>query len=197
MNRFVIAALAILVTGCSERVTEPIQPALLGNDLTFYRFDNAAFDQAPRQASFWAVKGESRSLVLRYADTQAEFLRFEVGPESLSLRPDGTPIQQGDSVRISVDVDAEGLMVFRFSPSGLKFDRWSPAKLVIDRGRSNPDIDGNGWVGLGDTLLDLRAGVWKQELPLLPWLKVPSLNLFGNIARADVHDFTGFGMAVN
>lgn len=198
MNRLaVVATLAILTSGCGERVTSPIQPSLLTNDLTFYRFDAAAFEHVPRHASFWAVKGENRRLVLHYSDTKAEFLRFDVGAESLSLRPDGTRFEDGDSVRISVEVDAEGLMVFRFAPSGLKFNASQPARLTIDRKRSDPDIDRNGYVGLGDALLDLRSGIWKQELPLLPWLKVPSINLFGNISRADVHDFTGFGMAVN
>ena len=197
MKRSVVAVVAILITACSERVMPPAQTALLSNDLTFYRFDGAAFEHVPRQASFYAVKGEPRTLVLRYTDTNAEFLRFSVGAQSLSQRPDGTQFQAGDSVLISVDVDAAGAMVFRFSPSGLKFSASSPAALTIDYARRNPDIDGNGVVGLGDALLEIRAGIWKQELPLLPWFKIPTLNLSGDAARADIHDFTGFGMAVN
>jgi hypothetical protein len=206
MKRFVIAVVAILITGCNERVMTPVQHTELGddlvqvrlsNDLTFYRFDDTAFQNAPRGGNFWAVKGASRDLVLRYTDTGEEFLRFEVGPQSLLVRPDGTPIVDGDSVMISVHLPPSGEMIFRFSPSGLKFDPSSPARLTINHARSNPDLDGDGFVGFRDVLLDAGASIWKQELPLLPWISIPSLNLVGGISTADINDFTGFGMAVN
>jgi hypothetical protein len=206
MKRFVLAVVAILITGCNERVTTPVQhtelsdelvTGQLGSDLTFYRFDETAFQNVPRAASFWAVKGASRELVLRYIDTGEEFLRFEVGPESLLKRPDGTLIVAGDSVMISVHVPPSGEMIFRFSPSGLKFDPVNPARLTINHARSNPDLDGNGFVSFADVLLAANAGIWKQEMPLLPWIPIPSLNLFGGISTADINDFTGFGMAVN
>jgi hypothetical protein len=71
------------------------------------------------------------------------------------------------------------------------------ARLTIDYGRAHPDINGNGYVDLGDTLLSLGVDIWKRELPLLPWLPLPSLNLLGNVERASVYDFTSFGMAVD
>lgn len=197
MQRLVFAALAILVTACGEGITPPPQTALLDSELTFYRFSADAFENAPREAGFWAVKGEARAVVLRYADTNAEFMRFEVGASSLWKRPDGTAFQNGDSIYISVNLDSSGKMIFRFAPSGLKFDAAQPARLRIDSSRRDPDINGNGWVGPDDALLELRAGIWKQELPLLPWLKLPGVSLSGDVATADIHDFTGFGMAVN
>lgn len=197
MRRLVIALAAIAVSGCSERITETAQPALLGNDLTFYRFSAAAFEHAPKQAGFWAVKGTSRVLSVRYGDTHEEFLRFEVDAQALAKRPDGSTIEDGDSIYISVSLEPSGEMIFRFSPSGLKFDGAHPARLVLNGSRRNPDIDGDGTVGLGDALLEQRAGIWKQELPLLPWFKLPSLNLSSDVMQADIHDFTGFGMAVN
>lgn len=197
MKRFVIVGLAILVTACSEGITPPPQTSLLAGEPTFYRFSADAYEQAPREGGFWAVKGENRGLVLRYADTNAEFMRFEVDAASLWKRPDGTTFQTGDSIYISVKVDPAGAMIFRFAPSGLEFDGAQPARLTIDSSRRNPDLNGNGWVGPDDMLLHLRAGIWKQELPLLPWLKLPEVNLSGDVARADIHDFTGFGMAVN
>src|SRR5688572_27713154 len=142
MKRFVLAVVAILITGCNERVMTPVQHTELSADgfgslklsdeLTFYRFDETAFQNAPRGANFWAVKGASRDLVLRYSDTGEEFLRFEVGPESLLQRPDGTPIVDGDSVMISVHLPPSREMIFRFSPSGLKFDASNPARLTIN-----------------------------------------------------------------
>src|SRR5687768_14965328 len=113
MKRSALAVVAILAACSDAGVTPPVQSALLGTDLTFYRFDDAAFEQAQRQASVWAVKGESRALVLRYNDTNAEFLRFEVGAAALLERPDGTAFVTGDSILISVDVDPAGRMAFR------------------------------------------------------------------------------------
>lgn len=199
MKRFVLAALATLITGCgSDAVMTPTtQEGLLSSDPVFLRFSDKAAAAAPQQASFWAVKGESRSLVLRYGDSGQEFLRFTVGAAALSRRPDGSEFAAGDSVLISVAADPGGALAFRFSPSGLKFDDDQPAVLRMSYARANPDYNRDGAVNLFDSVAALQIGVWKQELPLLPWLKIPSLNLFGDVVRADVHDFTGFGMAVN
>ena len=89
MKRSALALLAIVAACGDGGVTPPVQTALLDSDLKFYRFDATAFEQAPRHASFWAVRGESRALVLRYNDTNAEFLRFEVGPSALRERRTG------------------------------------------------------------------------------------------------------------
>jgi hypothetical protein len=113
---------------------------------------------------------------------------FEVGPNSLVAT---------DSVLISVAVDATGRLAFDFQPSGLRFNSSAPATLRIDRARSNPDIDANGSVDLTDVLLSVQAGIWKRELPLLPWVRLPTLNLLGTVVAAEVYDFTNFGMAVD
>jgi hypothetical protein len=206
MKRSLFAVVAILITGCSESVVAPVQRDLILDEstlsrstdfLTFYHFSDAAFANAPRQANFWAVKGGSRALVLRYADTNEEFLRFEVGPASLLRRPDDTLIADGDSVMISVHLPPSGEMIFRFSPSGLKFDPSNPARLTINHARSNPDLNGDGLVDLTDLVLDAGAHIYKQEDPLDPWFQIPSINLFGGVSTADILDFTGFGMAVN
>jgi hypothetical protein len=199
MKRLILAALAILSTGCgSDAVMMPTgQSSLLLDEPTFLQFDPAAFEAATKQASFWAVKGEERDMVLRYSDTGDAFLRFVVGPESLASRPDGTPFETGDSVLISVVVDENGAMVFRFSPSGLKFSPSAPAELKLNNARANPDYNGDGVVDVFDSLASVQVGVWKQELPVLPWLKIPSVRLLRTVVKAEIHDFTGFGMAVN
>ncbi len=190
MKRFSVALLGLLLAACSDvdQVLPPPEAGLLTNDLTFLRFRGDAYDAAEKSGSFWAVKGEARSLVLRYTDTGREFLRFHVGPNTLVDR---------DSVLIGVEVDAAGDLAFHFSPSGLRFNGAAPAVLLIDRGRAHPDINRNGYVDLFDTLLSLQAGIYKRELPILPWLKIPSLNLLSSVAQADVYDFTSFGMAVD
>ncbi|MGQ0562390.1 MAG: hypothetical protein ACT443_11005 [Gemmatimonadota bacterium] len=196
MTRSLVAGLAILITACSGDVTPPRQ-ALLASEPEFLKFDDDAYAAAEKQARVWAVKGETRVVVLRYSDPAEEFLRFTVGAQSLAERPDGTRFEAGDSVEITVRVEDDGRMVFRFSPSGLKFDDAQPAILRLSHARANPDLDGNGTVNLADAALELEIGVFKQELPGLPWLQIPSLSLPGDLIEAEVHDFTGFGMATN
>ena len=190
MKRFAVALLATVLVSCSDadQVTLPPQAALLTDNLTFVRFSDDAFAAAEKSGSFWAVPGESRALVLRYTDTGDEFMRFTVGPSSLT---------SSDSVEISVQVDAAGALTFHFQPSGLQFNSLSPAILRVNHSRANPDVDGDDDVDLTDTLLRLQAGIVKRELPGLPWIQIPSLNLVGNVEQADVHDFTSFGMAVD
>jgi hypothetical protein len=182
--------LVLLSAACTEleQGPGPEQAGLLSSDLTFLRFSDDAFQAAEKQASFWAVRGQARSLVLRYSDTHEPFLEFHVGENSLI---------DGDSVQISVQVDAGGAVAFRFAPSGLRFNHSAPAILRIDHGRKQADIDADGDVDLADGLLAITAGIWKQDLPALPWLKLPTVNLLGTVAQTNVYDFTSFGMAVD
>ena len=190
MKAFRVAALAALLISCSDadQLAVPEQAALTADNLTFFRFSDAAFAAAEKSGSFWAVAGQTRTLVLRYTDNGAEFLRFEVGPGSL-LR--------SDSVQITVQVDASGQLVFHFAPAGLQFSNSNPAILRIDYARANPDIDADGDVDLADRLLTIQAGIWQRELPLLPWIKIPSINLAETVEQAKVYHFTSFGMAVD
>jgi hypothetical protein len=186
---FWTAALSgLLLISCSDTDQfSPPRASLLTSELTFLRFTDDAYQAAEKSASFWAVKGESRTLVLRYADTGQEYLKFQVGPSTLVDR---------DSVLISVAVDAAGNFAFHFSPSGLRFNPYAPASLALNHARTNGDIDADGDVDLIDAARSLGAGVWKRELPVTPWLRIPSVNL-GVVQRSDVYDFTSFGMAVD
>ena len=190
MKRFAVALFATVLISCSDadQVSPPPQAALLTDNLTFVRFSADAFAAAEKSGSFWAVPGQSRALVLHYADTGEEFLRFTVGSSSLLT---------SDSVQISVQVDESGKLTFHFQPSGLKFNGLAPAVLRINHARANKDIDADGDVDLIDALLKVEAGVYKRELPLLPWIKIPSINLTGDVEQANVYDFTSFGMAVD
>jgi hypothetical protein len=183
------ALLALLVVSCSDSdQAGPPASALLDSALTFLRFNDDAYQAAQKSGGFWAVPGQSRSVELRYSDSNQAFLRFEVGPNSLVTQ---------DSVFISVDVDATGRLAFDFQPAGLQFNSSAPAILRIDRARSNPDIDGDGSTDLTDILLSLQVGIWKRELPMLPWVRLPTLNLLGTVMVVEVDDFTNFGMAVD
>ena len=190
MKKISACMLALLLISCSDadQVSLPQQAALSTDNLTFLAFSDDAYAAAEKSASFWAVPGQTRHVVLRYADTGEWFMRFDVGSNTL---------QTSDSVEISVAVDANGAFTFHFSPSGLQFNPAAPAKLRINYSRARSDVNNDGYTGLVDTMQLLQAGVWKRELPGLPWINIPSLNILERVEAADVYDFTSFGMAVD
>lgn len=190
MKKLTACMLALLLVSCSDadQVSLPTQAVLLTENLTFLRFSDAAYAAAEKSGQFWAVPGESRTLVLRYTDSGQEFMRFDVGPHSL---------QTADSVSISVQVDQYGEFTFHFSPSGLRFNPLAPARLKVNYSRANEDVDADGDVDSFDAVLLVTAGIWKRELPGLPWVSLPSVNLLRGVELTDVYDFTSFGMAVD
>lgn len=199
MNRK-IAGLALLtasLAGCGDAGPDIEQKP--ESQLTMVRFADTLFVGAQKTASFWAVKGENRELELRYADSSGpggpEFLQFRVKNGSLLSRPDGTAFAQGDSIQISVTVDAAGRFAFDFQPSGLRFDPAEPAELEINFEHANRDLNGDGVFDAQDAAFKERLSIWKQETPASDWLKLVSLRIREDELRADVTGFTGFALA--
>lgn len=190
MKAIRVALLAALLISCSDtdQVSLPTQAVVSTSNLTFLRLSGDAFAAAEKSGSFWAVPGQASSLVLRYSDTGEEFLRFDVGASSLETT---------EPVQISVQLDPTGALIFHFAPSGTQFNNSDPAILRINYARMNPDVDGDGDADLSDRILGTQAGIWKRELPLLPWLKMPSIRLQSDVEQAKIYDFTSFGMAVD
>lgn len=192
MRRLVFALMACVVTGCSDPTLnepDPDPQAGLGlnlGGLTFYKFERDAYVAAQKRGSFWAVKGQDRQLTLTYGDDASAFLRFEVSANSLHRRPDGTLIEAGDSVQISVTVDGTGRMKYTFEPSGLQFDVASPARLTLDYTRADPV----------SKLLGLPI-IYRRDSLASGWVAIPTLNLLGTTAHTDVEHFTDFAIAVD
>lgn len=195
MKRLVFL-LALLPAGCSDAIVPVQQRTALTEELRFLEFEPGAFENADRTASFWAVKGRAGKVDLEYGDSGEDFLEFELDARSLAYFPDGTAFADGDSVLITVSADSSGRFAFRFEPSGLRFSSEWPARLTLNYGRTNPDIDEDGSVTPLDATLAVDAVIWARDVSVLPWTSVPTLKN-GSVARADIHHFTEFGMAVN
>ncbi|HEX7117186.1 MAG TPA: Ig-like domain-containing protein [Longimicrobiales bacterium] len=172
-------------------------------EMQFVRFSSAVLDRVATEGSFWAVRGEDRELILRYAPDSGEpegeaFLRFRVSAESLWKRPDGTTFAEGDSVRITVAVDAETGFLFRFEPSGLRFDPEHPARLRVEYREAEDDFDGDGGIDDDDRELEETLAVWRQEQPGDPWVRLFTLkDVELDELEAEVGGFTGFALATN
>lgn len=195
-------ALAGVVTACADSSTEPEVVEVEESDLRFLRFPPDLRPLVTRAGSFWAVAGENRELVLRYApedpddDEGDEFLRFKVSGNSLLRRPDGTRFQRGDSVRISVRVDEGGRFLFEFEPTGLIFDPEHPAELKVTYRRLGEDLDGDGDSDSDDDELERRMSVWKRERPGDPWRRVGTVKFEeSKEVEAKIESFTGFCIA--
>ncbi len=196
-----LAGFVLLVApGCDSEGTGPEDEGVPEGELTFVRFSASVLARVERQGSFWAVRGENRELVLRYAperpdEVGKEFLEFEVPGNALLRRPDGTPFEPGDSVLITVQVASGDRFLFEFEPSGLVFDPEHPAEIEVNYEEADHDLNGDGLLNSADDLLELRLRIWRQEQSGDPWFPITSLRIREDEIRADIASFTGFALA--
>src|SRR5688500_10401473 len=126
-----LAALALLA-GCQE-LSSPEDDGVDESDLTFIRVGANAPPLEADSVVFYAVRGETRVGEMRYVTPQyvGKCLLFRVPARSLLRHPDGSPVMEGDSVRIVIRISDEGRFQFTFEPSGLVFDPDLPAELEV------------------------------------------------------------------
>jgi len=176
VKRMRVWALLLVAIGaaCSNDSTGPKPGDTVGpTQLHIVRQDAAAPQLQAYAASFWAVKGTSRTLEIDYLGGE-DFFRLDVPGDALLRRPDGSTIQQGDSVLISVEIDPS-LMLFRFEPSGLVFDGAHPVRLRVDYSNADDDFDEDGDVDTDDDAIEgTWLSVWRQPASGTNWVRLAS-----------------------
>jgi hypothetical protein len=196
--------LIALCLGCTDSRHAASDPSYLlgtgaggvpGSQLFFLQLTSPSV-LGTQSGSFWAVKGQQRTLELNFS-TGEPLMKFTVGPNSLLQLPGGAFLLPGDSVLITVQITTTNGIVFDFQPSGLRFHPLSPAALEISTANTNPDIDGDGDVDLRDVLLASGLLIWRQEFPGLPWIPQPTVRLDPTTLVTGVFSFTGFAAASN
>ena len=125
-------------------------------------------------ATFWAVRGQERSVQINYqsgSDVPQPFLRLTVvDPTSV---PGLGDLAVGDSVLISVTVDAESIKV-SLEPTGLVFG--APARLQMWYGGAGGDLNGDGVVDGTDAYIEsLLLGMWYREGAADAWTRIPAV----------------------
>ena len=186
--RFRVSTVAIAVAlaiGCSSD-SGPPSPNDPGSErppdgLTVARLATTAPALEENTVSFWAVKGQGVEQKLYFLDSGGargeEYLALKLEDESLRLRPDGSAIAEGDSVLITITVEDPALLLFSLQPTGLKFSASKPAELKIRYDHADDDLNEDGTVDAEDSQLETILGIWRQELPGEPFVRLGSVKV--------------------
>ena len=131
-------------------------------------------------ASFWAVRGEPRSLQINYrsstGDTSAPFLRLTTADPAYV--PGLGDLAPGDSVLITVTIDPENIKV-SLEPTGLLFGE--PGQLEISYGGADGDLNGDGVVDDTDSVIEGQLlGLWYREGTEGAWERIPAEQLLSD-----------------
>ncbi len=126
-------------------------------------------------ASFWAVRGEPRSLQINYlsstGDTSSAFLRLTTADPAWV--PGLGDLAPGDSVLITVTIDPENIKV-SLEPTGLLFGE--PGQLQISYGGADGDLNGDGVVDDTDSYIEGQLlGLWYREGTDGAWEQIPAV----------------------
>ena len=126
-------------------------------------------------ASFWAVRGEPRSLQINYesttGDTSAAFLRLTTTDPAYV--PGLGDLAPGDSVLITVTIDPDNIKV-SLEPTGLLFGE--PGQLQISYSGADGDLNGDGVVDDTDAYIESQLlGLWYREGTDGVWAPIPAV----------------------
>jgi len=152
--------------------------------------------------TFIATKGQDAEQKIYFEDSQGnqgqEYMRFRVRSGSLLRRPDGSLINDGDTVHITITVVNPDSIQFDFQPAGLQFDPQHPADLQVEYEECGDDLDDDGNSGTPqDVQIENAMAVWRQHLPGDPYTQLTSLSHdedFNEI-EVDVFGFSRFALA--
>jgi hypothetical protein len=193
----VILAAGALAAACSS--SDPTGTPT--SQLHFLRVAATAPPYANAVDSFWAVKGQSRTLRIYFqpeepGEDSAQLLAFSVPAQALLRRPDGSTIAPGDSVLIHVSVLDPVHMIVAFEPAGLQFSPTAPAHLTFDFTEADADINDDGQVNATDDSLKAMLHLWRQETATAPWMELlTTVNVTSEQADADILGFTNYALA--
>ena len=131
-------------------------------------------------ASFWAVRGEPRSLQINYlsstGDTSSPFLRLTTTDPVYV--PGVGDLAPGDSVLITVTIDPNNIKV-SLEPTGMLFGE--PGQLQISYGGAEGDMNGDGVVDDADSYIESQLlGLWYREGTDSAWERIPAVQLLSD-----------------
>jgi hypothetical protein len=193
MNRIFRLALLALLPAALAACEDPAggRGPVSGDDLVFLRPASDAPPLAADKISFVAVAGQDYDIRIDYENGD-ECLRFRLDDDALTRRPNGTRMNEGDTITITIRVVDDGYFNFEFQPAGLRFAE--PAELRVNYQFAHPDYNGDGEVDDDDE--DFDFGWWRQEAPGQGWEEIGSARVNGlTEVRAEIDGFTRYALA--
>ena len=140
-------------------------------------FDGNSTSAEGYTVSFWAIKGEQRSVQLTLDGTPV--VTLDLPALALRTRSDGSPIAYGDSVYMTMKLDATDLKT-RLLPDGLRFSSWHQPDLTMSYDVANADFNADGVVNKNDTYIEQNLlGIWSQSTEQQSWTPVMTEQSFG------------------
>ncbi|HEX4601404.1 MAG TPA: hypothetical protein VH116_08425 [Gemmatimonadales bacterium] len=133
---------------------------------------SASLSLAEYTASFWAVRGQPRSVQINYlsatGDTSAPFLQFTATDPAWV--PGVGELAPGDSVLVTLTVDPTLIQV-SLQPTGLLFG--DPGQLELWYGGAGGDLNGDGVVDSVDARIETQLlGLWYREGSDSEWTRL-------------------------
>jgi hypothetical protein len=122
--------------------------------------------------SFWAVRGESRSVQINYSSSIDNGVHpfLTLTTTDPQFVPGVGELAMGDSVLITVTVDTSKIGL-TLEPSGLVFGE--PAQFKLWYGGAGGDLNGDGVADSTDSAIEMKLlGLWYREDQGEQWSKV-------------------------
>jgi hypothetical protein len=122
--------------------------------------------------SFWAVRGESRSVTINYSSSIDNGVHpfLTLTTTDPQVVPGVGELAVGDSVLITVTVDTSKIGL-TLEPSGLVFGE--PAQFKLWYGGAGGDLNGDGVADSTDSAIEMKLlGLWYREDQGEQWSKV-------------------------
>lgn len=185
-----VAALALSVARCADQPTAvkpPAGPQFLRWAST-PQFSARTTDAHPNRSgamaltpplsldqyvvSFWAVRGESRSVQINYSSSIDAAIHpfLTLTTTDPQFVPGVGQLAMGDSVLVTVRVDTSKIGV-SLEPTGLLFG--APAAMTMWYGGANGDLNGDGVADSTDMQLEAQLlGLWYREGDAAAWTKL-------------------------
>lgn len=159
-------------TAIGARPGQVVTAALVGSPTAGLRF--ASLSLAQYTATFWAVRGQRRSLQINYlsatGDTSSPFLLLAITDPAYA--PGQGNLALGDSVLVSVTVDPTNIKV-SLQPTGLLFG--DPAQMQISYAGAGGDLNGDGVVDSIDAYIESNLlGMRYRESVDSAWVPIPA-----------------------
>jgi len=190
----IVAALAITVASCKDQPTaiQPAEPAFLdwaatplfstdASSVTVSESGPGTIYLGPRdnvhleqtRVSFWAVRGQSRSVQINYksrrnAEPRPFLLLTTTDPRFV---PDIGELAMGDSVLITVKVNTRKLLV-SLEPTGLQFGEPGQLTLWYDGARRGHDNDEQSSASDDEIIDDTDLALFYREDQHHPWSRL-------------------------